>query len=50
MKKAIILLFSLSLLVLATPTNDINNQNTSYDVVKVEINKAMADPIYPPVG
>lgn len=50
MKKAIILLFSLSLLVLATPANDGNSQNISNDVAKVEINKAAADPIYPPVG
>jgi hypothetical protein len=50
MKKAIILLFSLSLLVLATPANDGNTQNISNVVAKVEINKAAADPIYPPVG
>ena len=50
MKKAIILLFSLSLLVFATPENDVNSQNTSIDVAKVQINKAQADPIYPPVG
>jgi hypothetical protein len=50
MKKAIILLFSLSLLVFATPGNDVNNQHTSYDVVKTTIQPAQADPIYPPVG
>ena len=49
MKKAIILLFSLSLLVFGTPVND-NSQNTSVDVAKVQINEAVADPIYPPIG
>jgi hypothetical protein len=49
MKKAIILLFSLSLLVFATPENDVNNQ-PSYDLVKTTIQPAQADPIYPPVG
>jgi hypothetical protein len=49
MKKAIIILFSLSLLVLATPVNDANSQNTSYDVAKAQ-SKAQADPIYPPIG
>jgi hypothetical protein len=50
MKKAIILLFSLSLLVFGTPVNDANSQNTSVDVAKVQINEAQADPIYPPIG
>ncbi|WHX99792.1 hypothetical protein [Neobacillus sp. DY30] len=50
MKKAIILLFSLSILVFATPSNDTTSQNTSVDVAKTQINKAQADPIYPPVG
>lgn len=50
MKKAIILLFSLSLLVFASTANDVNSQNTLNDVAKVEINNAVADPIYPPVG
>lgn len=49
MKKAIIILFSLSLLVLATPVNDAISQNTSYDVAKAH-SKAQADPIYPPIG
>jgi hypothetical protein len=47
MKKVIILLFSLSLLVFGTPVND---ANTSVDVAKVQINEAVADPIYPPIG
>lgn len=50
MKKAIIILFSLSLLVLVTPVNEVNNQHTSYDLVKTNIQPAQADPIYPPIG
>jgi hypothetical protein len=50
MKKVIILLFSLSLLVLVTPVNDVNSQNTSYELAKVNIKPAHADPIYPPIG
>jgi len=50
MKKAIILLFSFSsLLVFGTPVND-NSHSTSVDVAKVQINEAQADPIYPPIG
>jgi hypothetical protein len=49
MKKAIILLFSFSLLVLATPINDVNSQTTSVNVAKAD-SKAVADPIYPPIG
>jgi hypothetical protein len=49
MKKAIIVLFSLSLLVFGAPVND-NTQSTSVDVAKVQINEAQADPIYPPIG
>jgi hypothetical protein len=41
MKKAIILLFSLSLLVLATPANDGNTQNISNDVAKVETKRQL---------
>lgn len=47
MKKAIILLFTFSLLVFATPEK--NNQ-PSYDLAKTSIQPAQADPIYPPVG
>lgn len=50
MKKAIILLFSLSILVLITPVNDVNNQHPSYELVKTNIQPAQADPIYPPIG
>lgn len=49
MKKAIILLFTFSLLAFATPENAVNNQ-PSYDLAKTSIQPAQADPIYPPVG
>jgi hypothetical protein len=47
MKKFILVLFSLSLLALVTPANDVNNQS-SYDVALSS--KNAAEPIYPPVG
>jgi hypothetical protein len=47
MKKFILVLFSLSLLVLITPTNDVNNQSSND--VALSSPKA-AEPIYPPVG
>ncbi|MFP7297438.1 hypothetical protein [Neobacillus niacini] len=46
MKKAIVLLFSLSLLFLLTPVQDVN-KHTSFDTA---VSKPSADPIFPPVG